>query len=1133
MIFKKSLAALCMAGAVMSMAGCKQDRQIEDEVFYFVLPDRFQNGDSNNDLGGLSGDRSQTGFDPSDIRYYHGGDIAGLIEKLSYLDNMGITALWLTPVFKNQAVQGESAGYHGYWTTDYTQIDPHWGSNDELKQLIRLAKKRDMKVFFDIVINHTADVIKYEECHDADGYLLEGLDTCPYKNRADGQYTTFIPAGQEDVKVPAWLNNVELYNNQGDSTWSGESAIYGDFLGLDDINTQHPDVLAGMKDIFKGWISEFKIDGFRVDTVKHVDMPFWADWTPEIMDHADAEGIENFFIFGEVFEGHPKVLSTFTTEGKLPSVLDFGLYFQIKDTVASNKATDGLAWLFSQDDYYTDADSHAGLLMNFAGNHDVGRIGFHIDQENPTATEEERLARAKLANEILFFSRGIPVVYYGDEQGFTGLGGDTGAREDMMPSQTPDYQALTQIGTDATPADDNFDRRHPLYRQIKKLSKLSKKHSALRRGKQFVRYSEGEAGLFAFSRVETETPREYLVVLNTSAEEKSVSLAATSATYRQVWPQKGTELAANGENLIDVTVEPFSTVVYRADDLIEYAAEAPTLTIAAPTDGSKVSHRVNVNAMLEGIDAEALPLYNVSFEVSVNEGDFESLGVDYTPEYQVYYDVSSYEDGTQFTFRATVDNFNGSQTSAETTVEKGVQEGMTLWLKKPTDWVGANVYWWSADPQPAVDWPGAAMEHMGDDWYKFEFENGVTAANIIFNDGQGLQTQNLTADGDACFENNNWSDSCALPVPGMTVHFKKPAEWGDDIHVHYWNAAPADNSAWPGVQAELVGDGWYTFQFPVNVGAADMIFNDNSGNQTANLYHDTDACYVADVWDDNCVAPVKGLELGFVPPAGWGSDVNIYYWDAANAPAVDWPGVPMTAEADGSYSFSFPLNATSANIIFNDGASQTENLFAEQDGCYVVNEWQDICGEPALEPGITVYYKAPETWTEAYVHYWASAGVSSSTDWPGLLMTSLGGGFFSYQFEDGVTGSNMLFHNGAGEQTTDSFREGDGCYIDGAWVDTCVLPGIEVWFKKPDAWTAVQVYYWGVEGAPASWPGYTMEDAGDGWFRYQFADGVRAVDLIFNDAADGGSGAQTDNLYRDANGCFDAVEGWTDTCAHP
>ena len=138
------------------------------ENFYFVMADRFENGRAGNDLGGLPADRLVSGFDPTAKGFYHGGDLAGIRQRLSYVRDLGTTAIWLTPSFKNKAVQledGPSAGYHGYWITDFTQIDPHLGTNAELAALIREAHGMGMKVFFDIITNHTADVIDYEEGH--------------------------------------------------------------------------------------------------------------------------------------------------------------------------------------------------------------------------------------------------------------------------------------------------------------------------------------------------------------------------------------------------------------------------------------------------------------------------------------------------------------------------------------------------------------------------------------------------------------------------------------------------------------------------------------------------------------------------------------------------------------------------------------------------------------------------------------------------------------------------------------------------------------------------------------------------------------------------------------------------------
>lgn len=165
------------------------------EVFYFVLTDRFANGDPSNDTGGIEGERLDHGFDPADKGFYQGGDIAGLHERLDYIENLGMTSIWLTPSFTNNPVQGEggdaSAGYHGYWITDFTTIDPHLGTNEELKALIEDAHSRGIKVYFDIITNHTADLIDYEEGEY--GYVDQA--TSPYLD-ADGNPVDVTAAAQ-------------------------------------------------------------------------------------------------------------------------------------------------------------------------------------------------------------------------------------------------------------------------------------------------------------------------------------------------------------------------------------------------------------------------------------------------------------------------------------------------------------------------------------------------------------------------------------------------------------------------------------------------------------------------------------------------------------------------------------------------------------------------------------------------------------------------------------------------------------------------------------------------------------------------------------------------------------------------
>ena len=499
-------------------------RDVRDDVFYFVMPDRFENGDKANDNGSKTIEISRGGFDPTSNGHYHGGDMRGLINKLDYLQGMGVTAIWMTPIMRNQAVQGDSSGYHGYWTLDFTQIDPHLGSNEELKELIDKAHAKGMKVFFDIITNHTADVIKYEECHrNAAQKFSTSQQLCEYvslADKADGKgYSPYVEEHEKNLKTPAWLNDPKYYNNQGDSTWQGENSVYGDFMGLDDLDTTNPEVIDGFIKIYSDIIAKFKPDGFRIDTVKHVNIEFWQKFTPAVIDFAKEQGIPNFFIFGEVYSEDAKVLSKFTTEGDIPSVLDFHIQLAIKDVFGRGKGTDELAKLFALDHLYDDHNSSADLLMNFISNHDMGRFTYYMEQAFPEASEQEKLERVKLANAMMYFARGIPVVYYGDEQGFVGEGGDKGAREDMMPSKVKQYNSFDLLGTDKTTADSNFDQNHPLYLMYADFAEVYQANEAIRRGAQKVLSSSDQAGIFAFSR---ETNKQKLVlVFNSSTQEQS------------------------------------------------------------------------------------------------------------------------------------------------------------------------------------------------------------------------------------------------------------------------------------------------------------------------------------------------------------------------------------------------------------------------------------------------------------------------------------------------------------------------------------------------------------------------------------------------------------------------------------
>jgi glycosidase len=595
----RSLFALLLAVGAAS-PGSAQDyraRLPQDEVIYFLLPDRFENGDPKNDLGGLKGDRLKTGYDPAHKGYYHGGDLKGLIKRLDYIQNMGVTAVWLAPIFKNKPVQGppgqESAAYHGYWVTDFTRVDPHFGSNDDFKAFVDAAHARGMKVYMDIIANHTADVIQYKGCPiQACGY--RSIADYPYQRRGgtggaavnpgfvgDGDrstenfarltdpnfaYEVEVPAAEKSVKVPAWLNDPLWYHNRGNSEWHGESTTYGDFSGLDDLYTEHPRVIAGLIEVFGSWIDRFGIDGFRIDTAKHVNPEFWQAFVPAMLARAKARGIPNFHIFGEVYQDtmEPGTLAVHTRVDQYPSVLDFAFRAAALQTLAGDKGTGTWERLFFGDPLYEGGAGGAMQLPTFLSNHDAGRFSMFVRRAFPKASDEEVLDRVALGHAMMLTLRGVPTIYSGDEQGFVSDDGDQAAREDMFPSKVAVYNDNDLVGTDATTAASNFDPNHPLYRLISTLAKVRADTPALRRGRQLVRASGQKPGLFAASRFDPTTGKEVLLLFNTATQpiSENVVVEVGSRRFSALAGQCAPEASAPGS--VRITLAGLSYAVCAA-----------------------------------------------------------------------------------------------------------------------------------------------------------------------------------------------------------------------------------------------------------------------------------------------------------------------------------------------------------------------------------------------------------------------------------------------------------------------------------------------------------------------------------------------------------------------------------------
>lgn len=546
------------------------------ESVYFVMTDRFSDGDPTN-----NGD----GYDPTNVGYWHGGDFKGLTEKLSYIANLGVSAIWITPPFKQQSIQGNSAAYHGYWALDFMTVDPHLGTEQDFKNLIDKAHSMGLKIIVDVVANHTADVIQYQ----------------------NGK--AFIPGGKENLKSPRFLNNLNNYHNQGDSTFEGESTVTGDFFGLDDLATEKPEVVRGFIDIWSYWIQNFGIDGMRIDTFKHVNPEFWKAVIPVIQKVALASGKKTFPIFGEAADKGPETLATYVAGGQTPSVLDFAFDEQVTKYVASFGSSDRLVKLFNADDLYTTQKTSAYGLATFLGNHDAGRIGSVILRN--AQDKDGAVKKAIIAQSMLYLLRGGPVLYYGDEKGMTG-GVDKLARQDMFPTKVEGWKWEQRIGSDPVGDGDGFALTNPIEAEIKALQVIIKANPALRNGTQQTLAAQGQ--LFLASRYANK--QEYIVGFNTSDEEKSAAVKPITANSQWTTLAGQCKVGAN----LTVLVAANSYCLLKA---LSQIGKSATSKVSAPklasSNDSPLWKQLSVTVNAPGYNS-------VTFLAREKNGKWKSLG---------------------------------------------------------------------------------------------------------------------------------------------------------------------------------------------------------------------------------------------------------------------------------------------------------------------------------------------------------------------------------------------------------------------------------------------------------------------------------------------------------------------------
>ncbi len=462
-----------------------------DDVIYLIMPDRFADGDPTNDEPA----EFPGSHDRSKPRSYHGGDLRGIKAHLPYLKNLGVTTLWLTPIFKN----GASTDYHGYDAVDLYAVDPHLGTIRDYQELVGAAHQQHMKVFYDVVLNHVGPLHPWVQdppmedwFHGTPEHHLSAFS--PLK---DGFY------GQAEKKEIA-NDPFELLVDPHTPRQMRKNLTDGWFLGnLPDMNTENPLVAQYLVQNSIWWAETSGLDGYRIDTFPYVPRAFWEQWHQELR-----RIYPRLSTIGEVFHPDPAVTSFFAggrkewdgIDTQLTTVFDYPLYFALRDVLLNGAPTGRIANVLRQDSLYP----HPEFLALFFGNHDVPRFS------GATGATPEKL---KLVFGLTLTLRGIPELYYGDELGMTG-GGDPDNRRDFPGGWPEDaHNAFTREG--------RTREQQEIFETVQALLRLRREHEALRGGKLWHLASDDSSYIFL-----RDSDEEKLVIaFHNGASPKTVSLS--------------------------------------------------------------------------------------------------------------------------------------------------------------------------------------------------------------------------------------------------------------------------------------------------------------------------------------------------------------------------------------------------------------------------------------------------------------------------------------------------------------------------------------------------------------------------------------------------------------------------------
>lgn len=489
---------ICLLGFGFSSCDEQMD-STSNEIMYFILIDRFVDGDPSNNSGGVPESYLQyNGSNPEALKHYQGGDLAGITQSLDSLKAMGITMIWISPFMDNSNT--DYVGwwpYHGYHPIDFYSVDEHYGSLEDLKFLVDSAHSRNMKIIFDMPFNQTA----------ADHHWLEDSSKIDWFHLDD----TGKP-----FEITDWFDQVQIEE--------------GELHGLPDLAQENAAVAQYLFDVSKYWIEETGCDGFRLDAVKHIPQSFWQLYNRKIKELAGPD----FLLFGEVFWGDPMRIAPYLDKG-FDYLFDIPGYYAIRNTF--NKGA-------SIKDFSEFYKTTQGVLGNYPlatliDNHDVARFNVGLTDN---AWQKQYLALGWMLT-----SPGLPVLYSGTEYGMPGY---PPLDEEGNPQ---DY--LNRLPYPVNPTEVETEYR----KQLTTLIQLRHQYPAFGNGQFREIYQDWS--IYAYLRFDP--TQQLLVILNNASTEEFVSIPLQSGLdIKKAEPVFGGGVLRLEQSELWLRLPPLSTSVW-------------------------------------------------------------------------------------------------------------------------------------------------------------------------------------------------------------------------------------------------------------------------------------------------------------------------------------------------------------------------------------------------------------------------------------------------------------------------------------------------------------------------------------------------------------------------------------------